>query len=238
MSGTAPTPAPLTPTTLQVFMLRLINDARSAAGTGLRLLVLDAELTAAAQNHAQYMVDADAFGHGGQGGSTPGQRGTLAGYQWTRYGENVAFMGGPDAGTLDENDVRQLHKNLMASAPHRANILSANFAHVGIGIVQGDYRGNPAVMVTQNFATPTAAELADGTGIADPAAPAPVPTTPPVTPTPEPVPTPVPTTPTPPAPSTPPVQTARVTVTAGDVTQHVDITLGGAVPVVTVVSGA
>ena len=197
MSGTtAPAPvATLTLTALQTFMLRLINESRAAAGTGLRPLVLDAELIVAAQGHAQYMVDADVFSHIGQGGSSPAQRGTAAGYNWTRFGENVAMIAGTGA-TLNERVVRQMHTNL-----------------------------------AQNFGTPTAAELADGTGIAEPA-PAPDPT--PVPAAPAPTPEPVPTAPPAPAP-VPSVQMARVTVTAGDVVQHLDLTLGGAAPVVTVV---
>lgn len=236
MSGTtAPAPvATLTPSPLQTFMLRLINESRAAAGTGLRPLVLDAELTVAAQGHAQYMVDADVFSHTGQGGSSPAQRGTAAGYNWTRFGENVAMIAGTGA-TLNERVVRQMHTNLMESPGHRANLLSAAFTQIGIGLAQGDYRGQPGAFVAQNFAVPTAAELADGTGIAEPPAPVtPGPTpTPPVVP--EPGPTPIPTAPTPPAPNAQPVQTARVTLTAGDVVQHLDVTLGGTAPVVAVV---
>lgn len=187
---------PLIPTALQNFMLGLINEARAAAG--LRALALDAELTTAAQGHAQWMVDADVFSHTGQGGSTPAQRGTTAGYQWTRYGENVAYIAGNTAVVLNETDVRQLHTNLMNSPGHRANILSAAFTQVGIGLAQGDYQGRPAVFVAQTFGTPTAAELADGTGIAEPQ-PEPAPTTP--TPPAEPTPPPAPTTPTVPAPA-------------------------------------
>ena len=223
MSGTtAPAPiATLTPSPLQTFMLRLINESRAAAGTGLRPLVPDAELIAAAQGHAQYMVDADVFSHTGQSGSSPAQRGTAAGFQWTRFGENVAFVSGLDAAALDEADVRRLHTNLMNSAPHRANILSASFTHVGIGIVQGDYRGNPAVFVAQNFATPTAAELADGTGIAEasPSAPAL---------TPEPVPTPVPAVPTPPPSPVSPPDPVRITVAAGRTARVVELRWTGA----------
>lgn len=232
MSGTtAPAPiATLTPSPLQTFMLRLINESRASAGTGLRPLVLDAELTVAAQGHAQYMVDADVFSHTGQGGSSPAQRGTAAGYNWTRFGENVAMIAGTGA-TLNERIVRQLHDNLMNSPGHRANLLSTALTQVGIGLAQGDYRGQPGAFVAQNFGTPTAAELADGTGIAEPA-PAPDPT--PVPAAPAPTPEPVPTAPPAPAP-VPSVQMARVTVTAGDVVQHLDLTLGGAAPVVTVV---
>lgn len=219
--------ATLTPTALQTFMLSLVNDARSAAG--LRPLAPDAELIAAAQGHADWMVAADVFSHTGAGGSTPAQRGTAAGFAWSRFGENVAYTSGPNAATMDEADVRQLHTNLMNSAGHRANILSASFTHVGIGLAQGDYQGRPAVFVAQNFATPTAAELADGTGIATPAPAPPA--------EPQPTPAPVPT--TPPAPSTPPAsgisrempmtpEPVRVTVAAGAVTRTVELRWNGA----------
>ena len=45
---------PLTPTAWQSFMLGLITEARATAG--LRALALDAELTTAAQGHAQWVT--------------------------------------------------------------------------------------------------------------------------------------------------------------------------------------
>ena len=214
---TAPTPTP-TPTPLQTYMLSLVNDARAAAGV--RPLQLDAELIAAAQGHAAWMVDADVFSHTGQGGSTPAQRGTAANYGWVRYAENVAYVSGTGVAP-DERIVRQLHTNLMGSPGHRANILGASFSQVGIGLASGDYQGRPAVFVAQNFATPTAAELADGTGIAD-AAPTPVPA-----PTPTPTTPPAPSVPLPPpAPPTP--DPVRVTVAAGGRTLAVEARWNGA----------
>ncbi len=49
----------------------------------------------------------------------------------------------------------------MNSPGHRANILSGNFAEIGIGITQGDYKGRPAIFVTEDFGRPTATEAAE-----------------------------------------------------------------------------
>jgi uncharacterized protein YkwD len=49
----------------------------------------------------------------------------------------------------------------MASPGHRANLLNPNYTEVGLGIEQGDYRGRPAVFVTEVFGRPNAGEAAE-----------------------------------------------------------------------------
>lgn len=167
---------------LETYFLELVNASRAQAG--LKPLAFDAELADAADKHSEWMVEQDVFSHTGAGGSSAGSRVTAAGYGWTAVGENIAYIGGPDQAAMDEADVRQLHTNLMNSAPHRANLLDAGFTEIGIGLAQGDFGGRPAVMVTQNFGTPTAAEAAEADGTAQPSpatSPAPIPSPPAVT---------------------------------------------------------
>lgn len=141
------------------YLLELINDSRADAG--LKPFAFDAELVTAAGKHSDWMVAQDVFSHTGSGGSSAGTRMKAAGYDWTGYGENIAYISGSGAATVDARDVEQLHSMLMNSPGHRANILSANFTEVGIGITQGDYKGRPAIFVTEDFGRPTATEAAE-----------------------------------------------------------------------------
>lgn len=157
---------------LQTLFLDLVNASRAQAG--LKPLAFDAELVDAANKHSAWMVARDVFSHTGAGGSSAGDRIKAAGYDATGWGENIAYIGGPGQAVLDEADVRQLHTNLMNSAPHRANLLNPGFTEIGIGLAQGDFGGSPVVMVTETFGTPTAAEAAEADG--PPPAPTPTPT--------------------------------------------------------------
>ncbi|MFC3124229.1 CAP domain-containing protein [Pseudoroseomonas globiformis] len=170
------------PTDLEIYFLGLVNASRAQAGV--KPLSFDGELLHAAGQHSDWMVAQDVFSHTGAGGSSPAQRVTQAGYGWTSTGENIAYIGGAGAATLDRGDVDQLHANLMNSAGHRANLLNPNFSEIGIGLTQGDFNGRPAVFATQNFGRPNAAEAAeaDAPGLSAPSplpqpspAPSPVP---------------------------------------------------------------
>ncbi len=143
----------------ETYLGQLINQDRAAAG--LKPLSFDYELLVAADRHTDWMLDTDTFSHTGAGGSSPGARITAAGYGWNAYGENIAYISGSGAAVIDEADVRQLHTNLMNSPGHRANILNANYTEIGIGITQGDYKGRPAIFVTEDFARPTSTEAAE-----------------------------------------------------------------------------
>jgi uncharacterized protein YkwD len=143
-------------------MLELINGSRAAAGRG--PLAFDAELVRAAGRHSDWMVAQDVFSHTGAGGSSPFARMTADGYTWQAAGENIAYIAGSGAATIDAADIERLHAMLMNSPGHRANILSGTFTEIGIGITGGDYKGRPAIFVTENFGKPTAAEAAEPDG--------------------------------------------------------------------------
>jgi uncharacterized protein YkwD len=148
--------------TWENYLLQLINDSREDAGV--KPLGFDAELVRAAGKHSDWMVAQDVFSHTGANGSSASGRMTTEGYGWRAAGENIAYISGTGAATVDAADVEQLHTNLMNSSGHRANLLSANFEEIGIGITQGDFRGRPAIFVTEDFGRPTAAEAAETDG--------------------------------------------------------------------------
>src|SRR5690606_2822271 len=109
-------------------------------------------------------LETDVFSHTGAGGSDAGERMQDAEFRfsgnWT-WGENIALQSERGAEGIAD-DVADLHRSLMNSPGHRANILDPKFDHVGIGIEQGEYRGFDAVVVTQNFAATSAPVVPDG----------------------------------------------------------------------------
>lgn len=144
-------------------MLDLMNAAR--ANVGLDPLKLALDLNESAENHSEWMLDADRFSHTGAGGSNAGERMSDAGFRFSgswSWGENIAWQSERGSSGI-RDDVRDLFQSLMNSPGHRANILSSEFEYVGIGVEIGDYNGWEAVMVTQNFAK-TGASVALDTG--------------------------------------------------------------------------
>jgi uncharacterized protein YkwD len=147
---------------LENHLLQLVNASR--AEVGLAPLAFDAELVAAARGHSVWMDQAEIFSHTGAGGSGPGDRIAAAGYDDAGWAENVAYTSWWDpTGTvlMDQATVDQLHRQLMDSPGHRANILSADMREIGIGLHQGVINGMPAAFVTEVFGIPTAAEAVE-----------------------------------------------------------------------------
>lgn len=141
---------------LERYMLELINAARAA--NGLAPLVLELNLNTSAQVHSDWMVATDTFSHTGAGGSTATQRMLAAGMDLSgSWGtaENLATVGVSGASDLYD-EVRQLHKNLMNSPGHYANLMNPDLTVIGIGITVGQLtypQGKfNSVLVTQNFA--------------------------------------------------------------------------------------
>lgn len=133
-------------------------NAGLAAGTistqSKQVLASNTDLEAAASAHSLWMLETDVFSHTGDGGSSPGDRATAAGYDWTTMGENIGFTG--TTGTLNfEAAVEQIHNALFVSSGHRVNMLNAAFTEAGmsaeIGVfTQGGVNYNSA-MVTEMF---------------------------------------------------------------------------------------
>lgn len=102
-------------------MLALLNQARAAAK--LSPVLPDAELRAMALAHSVDMVEHHFFGHVSPTTGAPEDRARSAGLLVSIVGENVAAAATPEVA----------HEGLMSSPGHRANMLRAEFTHVGIG---------------------------------------------------------------------------------------------------------
>lgn len=102
-------------------MLALLNQARRAAK--LAAVVADSELRAMALAHSLDMVEQHFFGHVSPTTGAPEDRARAAGLLVSIVGENVAAAATPEVA----------HEGLMSSPGHRANMLRAEFTHVGIG---------------------------------------------------------------------------------------------------------
>jgi hypothetical protein len=105
-------------------ILQLINLERSKVA-GLKPLQLSQKLDTAADSHSERMAVGDFFDHiDPLDKSMPWDRARRAGYAWTSIRENVA------AGYTTAESVVAAW---MKSSGHRANILSADITHMGVG---------------------------------------------------------------------------------------------------------
>jgi uncharacterized protein YkwD/uncharacterized membrane protein required for colicin V production len=121
---------------LEAQMLEMVNRERVAVG--LKPLAPDPALTEVARAHSADMFARGYFAHVTPEGLNPFDRMTRAGISFRIAGENLAL-----APTL-----QLAHTGLMNSPGHRANILRPEFGRVGIGILDGGFRG---IMVSQEF---------------------------------------------------------------------------------------
>ena len=173
-------------TPMEAYFLNLINADRAKAGVG--ALKFDHDLNQSADVHSASMDQYDRFSHTGVDGSSAGDRMKAAGYDGTKWAENIAYTSDRGADGIDQADVQQLHSQLMNSPGHKANLLDGSLKDIGLGLKFGAINGGEAVFITQNFGVPTKAQDSepDG-GSAPPAAPAPAPVKPVPAPAPQPV---------------------------------------------------
>lgn len=134
-------------------MLELINAERALVGAA--PLRMELNLNRAAEDHTLWMLAVDQFSHTGIGGSSPGARMSTAGFDFSgsySWAENLAgrTISAPSG---YEDEVIQLHNQLMNSPGHRSNILNPSLDYIGIGIEIGEYNGGTWAMVTQKFAS-------------------------------------------------------------------------------------
>lgn len=134
-AGAASTPAPAPQTEA---VIQLINEKRAVARQCGNVpypavppvsAQLDIEEAATAQS--QWMQQNMVLTHVGANGSDPGRRLTDAGYAWSAVGENVAAGYDSVPQTLDA---------WLASPPHCANIMSADFTQVGYSFLAANAR--------------------------------------------------------------------------------------------------
>ncbi|XVV09138.1 CAP domain-containing protein [Actinoplanes sp. CA-131856] len=125
---------------VQQRVLILVNQNRRKGGCG--PLELDRRLIEAANRHAADMARRDYFEHDSPNGDSAGDRVSRAGYDWKRYGENIAR--GADSAW-------EVVDGWMNSRVHRENILDCGLHEMGIGLALDRDRTTYWV---QDFATP------------------------------------------------------------------------------------
>jgi len=123
-------------TTEEQQMVDLVNQER--VNSGLQPLEVDLRLVKIARMKSQDMIDNNYFSHQSPTYGSPFDMMKSQGIAYGYAGENLA----------GNHSVQAAHTALMDSPGHRANILNANFKHVGIGIVSG---GPYGMMFTQEF---------------------------------------------------------------------------------------
>jgi uncharacterized protein YkwD len=106
--------------------LRILNGYREALG--LLPLELDPRLTLAARKHSRDMVEQNYFDHESPDPQqrTSEMRIARAGYAWDAMAENITM-------SIPPPDARQAFWSWFDSPGHQRNMISANFAAVGIG---------------------------------------------------------------------------------------------------------
>ncbi|MBB5126175.1 CAP domain-containing protein [Streptomyces griseoloalbus] len=117
-------------------VVELVNAERAKAGCS--PVKVNATLTGAAQKHSEDMAASGNMSHTGSDGSSPGDRITRAGYNWSTYGENVAY---------GYSTPEQVMAGWMASPGHKENIVNCAFKEIGVGLAQ------PGGYWTQDFGT-------------------------------------------------------------------------------------
>jgi uncharacterized YkwD family protein len=132
-----PNPSPVAGMTAEEQqMVDLVNQERTSRG--LKALTVDMRLVKLARMKSQDMIDKGYFDHNSPTYGSPFDMMKNAGITYRTAGENLA----------GHRTVQGAHTGLMNSPGHRANILNANFTHIGIGIVDGGRYGK---MFTQHF---------------------------------------------------------------------------------------
>jgi uncharacterized protein YkwD len=117
-------------------MIRLVNKERVT--NGLDPLVEDVKLRDLARLYSDDMLRRGYFSHYNLEGQSPFERMDLAEIIYGYAGENLALAPSTELAM----------QGLMNSPGHRANILNANFAKVGVGVMDGGVYGK---MFTQEF---------------------------------------------------------------------------------------
>ncbi len=127
----------LDPAVVEARLVELIHTARKRAG--LAELALDGETAAVARRYSEEMARTDRVAHVSSESGDATDRLIRAGVRRALVQENLARASGAD----------EAHEGLMNSAGHRANILSAQATHVGVGVAYAKDSGD--LLVTELF---------------------------------------------------------------------------------------
>ncbi len=132
-------------------VILLTNQTR--LNLGLHELAQNSALMAAAQAKALDMLNNQYFAHYSPDGLSPWFFIKREGYAYERAGENLA---------VHYTTAEGVHDGWLASPAHRANIVKEEFSEIGVGVVNGEFEGNPSTIVVQLFGKPKVAVAETG----------------------------------------------------------------------------
>jgi len=135
---TLPDSEPSTPVQLssqEKLMIELVNEERKKQG--LKPLAVHPELVKLARRKCLDMVQNNYFSHTSPTLGSFARMVYDAGISFRSVGENLAMA----------RNARHAFYLLLASPPHKSNMLNPNFTHLGVGIVPNNY----GIVVTQLF---------------------------------------------------------------------------------------
>ena len=124
-------------------MIVLTNSSRIEAG--LSELSVSDKLSVAAEKKARDMFANQYFDHNSPQGLTPWDFIKSAGYKYKYAGENLA---------IDFISANSVHRALMESSSHRANILNENYSQIGVAVVEDIFEGSKSIIVVEEFGMP------------------------------------------------------------------------------------
>lgn len=121
---------------LESQMIELVNEERQKQGV--KKLTYRSELLEVGRSHSADMFKRGYFSHYSPEGKSVADRADEKNISYLVIGENLAYA----------PNLELAHKGLMDSPGHRANILSPDYNHIAIGIMDGGVYG---LMITQVF---------------------------------------------------------------------------------------
>jgi len=127
-------------------ILQLTNQER--VSHGLSALTANDQLTQAAAEKAQDMLNGDYFSHISPTGVTPWFWMQRNNYVYTVAGENLA---------IDFVQAEDVVDAWMASPSHRENVLQPDYVETGIAVLTGEYQGGTSTVVVHMFGLPAGA---------------------------------------------------------------------------------
>lgn len=131
-------------------VVELVNGSR--VNGGLRALRVDDRLTLAAQMKLDDMFEKGYFSHTSPDGTTPWVWVEKSGYDYTHAGENLA---------IHFVSAEKEHEAWMKSPTHRRNILSDEYADIGVAVGQGTLEGVKTTVAVQFFGMEASHAAAD-----------------------------------------------------------------------------
>jgi cysteine-rich secretory family protein len=130
------------------------------AKLGLKPLVINQQLSAAALAKAQDMLNDQYWAHTSPEGRQPWDFMKAANYSYRVAGENLA---------RDFHGTTEMISAWMASPMHKANIVNEKYEQLGIAVVDGRLEGFDTVLVVQMFGSPAqkTVSLSDASGTSE-----------------------------------------------------------------------